>query len=382
MTDPVGEFERVFRRKPECVASAPGIVNIAGEDSGHDSGLVLALALQQRVRIAVARRLDRRAYLRSSAVAGEAALALDKLERTWGWTDPIAGVVAMLEREGRPAPGFELYVDGTVELGAGLAASAALELALLAALDGLGGMRLSAAEQAGICWRAENEFMGAGEPLTPFLAAVTTREDHAVLVVCHDRTSRVLALEPSEYRFVTIDAGLHKTASQADAQRIREQCSKALATAQQGRPEIGRLRDLTQEDIRGLDEQLRRRCRHVVGEAERTRQAVEALEGGELGALGKLLTASHESLRENLGVEPDELDGLARLAQTAPGVLGARLPRERNAGCLVALVHEKALTQLDQRVRTFYATRHGREARIVAIERAGAGVLVESSGRS
>lgn len=377
MAELIAEFERVFRKRPEALASAPGIVNVIGEDSGHDTGLVLAVALEQRVRVAVARRPDRRVYLRSRGIGGESALALDKLERTWGWTDPVAAVLEMLEREGLRQGGFEMYVEGELPVGAGLASSAALELALVSALDALAGSRLSAPDRAQLCWQAENAFMGVGEALTPFLAAVATQPDHFVLVDCHDRSTRVLALEPTDYHLVLIDTGLRKTASQADAQRVRDECRQAFEAAQAARGDLERLRDLTEGELEAVDERARKRCRHIIGEAERVRNATDALDGGELGQLGRLLNESHASLASHLEIEPQELDGLTRLVQSAPGVLGARLARERNAGCVVALVHDAALEPLEQRTRKFYDQRYGRDSRLLTVGRPGAAITVE-----
>jgi galactokinase len=336
------------------VASAPGRVNLIGEHTDYNRGLCLPLALPQRTTATLTPRADGLLRLRSAQEDDSWEGSVD--ERPRGWPAYVAGVVAMLREDGLEVPGFDATVDSEVPVGAGLSSSAALECAAATGAAGLLGLDLEDVDVrrrlARVCIRAENEYVGAPTGGMDQTVAMLGRTDHALLLDFVDDgvTSIELPLEAAGFVLLIINTRVRHTLTDGSYGERRNECASAARALA-----LGSLREATLEDLARLDDEvLRRRARHVITENARVQDSVEALKGSEWATLGGLLDASHISMRDDFEISCRELD-LAAETACAAGALGARMTGGGFGGCVVALVHEGAVDDLQRAITTAFA---------------------------
>jgi galactokinase len=242
-------------------------------------------------------------------------------------------MVAELRAEGLTLPGARLRIDSDLPQGAGLASSAALSSALALALVALGQVRLDdPLDLARQCARVEHDWVGAQTGLLDQLTALCGREGHALAL-----DLRALSLQPvplwlGDWRLVTLDSGArHSNAASGYTER-RAECAQAAQL-------LGResLRDATLRDAERLPHPLGARVRHVVTENARVRETVAALRSGDLPQVGRLLDASHASLRGDYEVSVPEIEETVALLHGV-GAAGARMIGGGFGGSVLALL--------------------------------------------
>ncbi len=313
-------------------AWAPGRVNLIGDHTDYTGGLVLPMAIDLGTAVRGERGGDV-VQLTSVDQAGAAVVGLevdDPSAASPPWARYVAGVVAEMQ----PVAGFVGEVTSTLPLGGGLSSSASLEVAVALALGAPGDDPLALAQ---LCQRAEQRSSGVPCGIMDQLASAAGVEGHALLIDC-----ATLAIEPvpipHDVEVVVIHSGQQRElAGSAYAER-RASCEAAEAT-------VGPLRQI--HDIGALDaiddEEIRRRARHVVTENVRVRAAADALRAGDLSELGRLMVASHASLRDDFEVSTPVLDALVARLISTPGVFGARLTGAGFGGCVVAVTSPASL---------------------------------------
>jgi galactokinase len=334
-------FAGHFGRDPDGVWQAPGRVNLIGEHTDYNDGLVLPFAIDRSTTVAVAARADRTVRLASGFPGAEPVeFDLDTFtpEQAAGWSAYPAGVAWELERAGITVPGFDLFVSSDVPVGAGLSSSAALECAVALALSDLTGAGLGRTVLADIGRRAENNVVGAPTGIMDQSASMLGTRDCAVYLDCRDLSSRPvpLGLEESGLLCLVIDTKVsHAHASGGYADR-RESCvrgAKAMGVAA--------LRELGAADLaraeQTLDDVTFRRVRHIVTENERVARTAEVLGTHGPQVIGELLDASHRSMRDDFEISCPELN-LAVDTARASGAIGARMTGGGFGGSAIALV--------------------------------------------
>jgi galactokinase len=303
-----------------ATAFAPGRVNLIGEHTDYNDGLALPFAITEGVTV----QADALAAGRIEAVARDLdeddAFDLDRPHRATGWRAFVRGVVAELGRAGLRLGGAHLEIAATVPRGAGLSSSAALEVALCLALLGLTDAEPPRRrELARICSRVENDWVGARTGLLDQLASLYGERDAALRIDFRSLEIEPVALELGEWRMVTLDSGERHANVASGYNRRRAECARACVELG-----VATLREATPPMLDSLPGPLARRARHVVSENGRVEAAVAALASGELAELGRLLDASHASLRDCYDVSTAAVeDAVERLRRA--GAAGARI---------------------------------------------------------
>ncbi|MBF4160164.1 galactokinase [Nocardioides acrostichi] len=324
--------------------SAPGRVNLIGEHTDYNGGLVLPIAIPQRTTVTATRRDDDLIIARSShGDPAEVELADVGPGSPSGWTAYVAGVLWALRRDGLAAGGLEVSVDSDVPVGAGLSSSAALECAVALAADdlfdlGLGDSDEGRARLAAACVRAENEVAQAPTGGMDQAASLRCREGHALLLDCRSGATEDVpfALGAHGLTLLVVDTRVQHALGDGQYGSRRAACERAVETLG-----LDSLRDLEPADLAAvevrLDEETFRRVRHVVTETDRVRRCAERLRDEDFAAVGDLFVASHASMRDDYEISCDELDVVVEAA-VERGALGARMTGGGFGGSAIVLV--------------------------------------------
>ncbi len=340
---------------------APGRVNLIGEHTDYNEGLVLPVVIPLRTTVELERRSDGRVLVASESF-GEATYRLGEEVRAGRWADHVAGVTWALREAGHQLGGFDAHVRSTIPAGAGLASSAAIEVAMLRALREACALRLDDLALALLAHRAETAFVGARVGTMDHLASSLGRDGEALLV-----DLRGLAIErvplPPELAIVVIDSGTRHEHATGGYNARRAECEEAAR-----RMGLRALRDATAADVERLrrdDPVLARRARHVVAEDERVVTFVGALRSGAIAVCGRELDASHASLRDLFEVSLPEIDTLVRALRAQEGVHGARLVGGGFGGSVLAIARPDRARAAAEAAAQVYRAATGRTARVL-----------------
>jgi len=348
-------FARQYGRPPDGIWFAPGRVNLMGGPD-YTEMFVLPFAIGAGVTAAAGRRPDRRIVLISRQAGEEKVVAdLDSLEpgSVTGWAAYPAGVAWALRQAGYLSGGADVAIDADLPAGAGVSSSAALECAVALALTGLYDVAVPRPELAALARRAENEFVGVPSGIMDQIAALQSQAGHALLLDCRSGTAAAVPLDPAAagLTLLVIDTRVRHALGDGRYAERRAACEQA-ASALGARS----LRDVTEQELARLaDPALRHLAGHVLAERRRVLRAADLLRAGNPAAIGRLLTASHDSLRGSSGVSWPEADE-AVAAAIDSGAAGARMTGGGFGGCVVALIPA-------QRAAPVRATVAGRFAR-------------------
>jgi galactokinase len=357
-------FEELFGRPAEVRADAPGRVNLIGEHTDYNGGFALPVAIPQRTRVELARRdgPEVRAWSANVPERPRGEYRLGEERQVQDWLDYVQGVTWVLAQEGHELSGFDLRIDSDVPVGGGVSASAALEVSLLRALREAFGLDLDDVRLALLGQKAENDFVGAPVGIMDQMAASLAGEGEALFIDTRSLRYERVPL-PASAELVVIDSGISHRHAEGDYRVRRHECEQAAELL--GVPQ---LRDLDVVDLWRLPllpEPLNRRARHVITENARVREAVDVLRKGNLPRLGKLLYASHDSLRDDYEVSVPEIDLLVDLARQAPEVCGARITGGGFGGSVVVVVKAGAGRDVGERLVAAYRERTGKDGRLL-----------------
>ena len=272
-------------------------------------------------------------------------------------------------RETTEIPPLRAVYAGDLPAEAGLASSAALEVATAAAWLSLAGhslARSASMEMARLCHRAEKEFVGVPCGLMDQAAAALGRQGHALYLDCRDQTFVHVPL-PANTSILVFDTGVSRQLRSGQLRQRRLEGQRAVEILRAAGLELDALRDLSRADLDRLPKlpvSLFRRVRHVVGEIARVQEATAALQAGDLAGFGQLMVASHRSSAEDYESTIDELDYLVAVAADRPGCYGARVTGAGFGGAVVALVDSPRSGDVIAEVAGAYRRRFGREPEV------------------
>jgi galactokinase len=367
------ELARRFGRAPTHGARAPGRVNLIGEHTDYNDGLVLPCAIDRATVVLAAPREDARVRAASADLGAQAEFALAAPARAGDWADYVRAVAAALAEAGHALRGADLAIASDVPLGAGLSSSAALGVATTYALAGVAGVALAPPEAAELAHRAENHFAGIGCGILDQFASALGAPERALRIDCRTRVVAHIALPPAA-TWLVADSGAHRELARGGYRERVAECAAALATAKRAglaARSASALRDLGEDALpaleRVLPEPLLRRARHVIRENARVDAFARALSVHDLAAAGALMRESHASLRDDYCVSTRELDVLCALGNAARGCHGSRLTGAGFGGCTLHLVERDAATAVARALEAGFAAAFGRAPRVWAV---------------
>jgi galactokinase len=356
--DIVAKFTGRFHEPPRWVVRAPGRVNLIGEHTDYNDGFVLPLAIDRAVWLALRPRNDRRVAVYSADYDEQREFSLEGLKHEKaGWIEYLKGTAWSLSDAGYGLTGWEGVLQGDVPLGAGLSSSAALEMATARALAAAGNLDWSPAKMAKLGQRAENKWVGVNCGIMDQLISAAGQANHALLIDCRSLDTQPVPFPPG-VAVVVLDTSTRRGLVDSAYNERRSQCEAAAKFFG-----VKALRDVTMEHFEksavGLDALTRRRALHVIGENDRTVQAAEAMRRGDAAELGRLMNASHRSLRDDYEVSSDALNAMVECASSHPACYGARMTGAGFGGCAMALIRREAAGDFVARTAVAYEQKTG-----------------------
>ena len=311
----------------------PGRVNLIGEHTDYNDGLALPFAISDGVTVRATARADRRIAAVAADLDEQDEFSAGRPDSAEGWRAFVRGAAGELVESGVELSGASLEISGTVPRGAGLSSSAAMEVALVLALLAVSDTpEPDRIELAKLCSRIENDWVGAQTGLLDQIASLCGEADRALQIDFRTLEVRPVALELGDFKLVTLDSGEQHTHAGSGYNQRRAECGEAAS--QLG---LKSLRDATLDMLDRLEPPRSSRARHVITENERVRAAVEALERRDKDELGRLLDASHASLRDCYEIStPAVEDAVARCKDA--GAIGARIMGGGFGGNVLALL--------------------------------------------
>jgi galactokinase len=345
------------------VADAPGRVNLIGEHTDYHDGFVLPTIIPQRTRVSLVKRTDSHVRAQSAAIGPEwESYELGKETAGRGWIDYVQGVTAVLAKRGMGVTGFEVSIESTIPLGAGLSSSAALEVSLLRGLRTLFDLPFDDIALAQIGRAAETDFVGAPVGIMDQMASSLGKDREALFLDTRTLEFERLPLPPG-IELVVIDSGIpHAHAKGAYRERRRESFE---AAALLGVPRLRNVDAGAAAQIDALPPLLARRARHIVTENARVLAAAAALRAGDAPRLGKLFAESHASMRDDYRISTPEIDTLVSLGQQHPHIFGARLTGGGFGGAVVMIAEIGRGATSAAEIQRAYQTQTGHHATVL-----------------
>lgn len=385
----VDAFAARYGAPPAYVVRAPGRVNLIGEHTDYNDGFVLPVAIDREMVIAAtpkADRDDREVRVWSGEYEAEDRFPLDQLVRSEGqpWVDYMRGMLFIWQACAFKLRAFDAVIAGDVPQGAGLSSSAAYEVAVGTLMNEMMATGISPKQLALLAQKAENRFIGVQCGIMDQFISAMGRPDAALLIDCRSLASRPVPLRLAEKGLVIVitHSGVRRGLVDSAYNERRAQCEEAvrLLATRLKRGDVKALRDISWDEFKvhqaALPALVAQRARHVVSENERVLQAVECLGRGDMSGFGRLMNASHASLRDDFQVSCPELDALVSLTQAFEGVVGSRMTGAGFGGCAVTLMPAERVEAYQAQILPAYAQETGKQATAWVCEAvAGASVL-------
>lgn len=358
-------YQGRFGLTEEVVTRSPGRVNIIGEHTDYNDGFVLPAAIDKVIYVAVGKRTDEIISLYSVDFNEAYEVKLEDIKPTGTWSTYILGVVNELRERKYDIGGFNLVLDGDIPIGAGLSSSAAVECAVVFALDRLFNLQIERLEMVKITQKAEHHFSGVMCGIMDMFASLMGKKDHVIKLDCRSLDFEYKPLNLDGYKIVLFNTNVKHSLSSSAYNTRRQQCYQGVAWVKENHPGINALRDITPEMliryVLPKDTTVYNRCRYVVNEIQRLLGACLDLNNGDITALGKKMFATHEGLSRLYEVSCPEADYLVNAVRDNPAVMGARMMGGGFGGCTINIIKEEAIGELTEKLSYQYRKAMGLE---------------------
>jgi galactokinase len=336
-------------------------VNLIGEHTDYNLGFVLPIALDRATYIETRPSDDERLHVRSEARGEERSWAVAEIGSAAParhWSDYVLGVARELVRDGVTIAPLSMTIRSDVPEGSGLSSSAALEASSAIAL--LQGRHFPRIELAKLCRRAETDFVGMPCGIMDQFVALFGQEGAAIMIDCRSLQYRTVHL-PADLEIIAVNSMVkHELGASAYRTRVQE-CAAAVESIRRMHPEVGSLRDATEEMVEqcAMPRAAMRRARHIVSENRRVELFVGAAARGNVERMGELFLESHRSMRHDYEITCEEVDFLVDVAAGIPGCYGARMTGGGFGGCTVNLVAPDSVAEFQEKITARYGERFG-----------------------
>ena len=354
-------YKKYGKNKNELfVYFAPGRVNIIGEHTDYNGGFVLPCALSFGTYLLIRKANNSQIKFLSANFDFTANIPINKLKKKINgeWVNYPLGIFNQFIKKGKDIQGIEMLFSGNIPNGAGLSSSASIELVTSFAINELFEYGFDIIELIKLSQKAENEFVGVSCGIMDQFAVGKGKKNHALFLNCETLKYVQIPFSLNEYKLIIANTNKKRGLTNSKYNERVAECKKALKFINKklSIKNLGELSLETFEEIQDVipDEVIRRRAEHVVSEDYRVLEAVKAMENKNIKTLGKLMNASHDSLKNNYEVTGFELDTLVYEARKITGVIGSRMTGAGFGGCTVNIIRKNNVDEFCKKVGERY----------------------------
>lgn len=359
------EFEKIYQKNAEKAFFSPGRVNLIGEHIDYNGGLVMPCAITFGTYLLVSYNNENVFRFRSLNFRDGLDIPLQsrykKLDEKW-FNYPL-GIIEYFLKEGHSVGGLDMLFYGDIPISSGLSSSASIEVVTAFALNELFDAGYSKLELVKLSKYVENNFIGVACGIMDQFAVAFGEQNKALMLNCNTLDYKAVDSNLGEYVLAIINTNKPRKLAESKYNERVEECQEALKTLQQ-ELNIKYLCDIDSETFERYkhlitDEIIYKRAKHVIEENDRVKLAAKALSENNLAEFGRLMYASHDSLRDLYEVSGKELDTIAEYGKTNPDVAGSRMTGAGFGGCAIALVKDEAFDTYKEGVTEYYTNKIG-----------------------
>ena len=375
------QFSNHFNYNAALVVKSPGRINLIGEHIDYNHGFVLPAAIDKFIELAIGKRTDGAIHMVALDLGETIILPIHNLApHATVWVNYIIGVVDQVfnnlaTNENNFAKikedfngGFSICIQGNIPLGAGLSSSAAVECAVLFALNELYNLSLTKMQMALMAQSAEHKFAGVHCGIMDMFASLHGEKNKAILLDCDSLAFTYYPLALNDYSIVLFDTQIKHALASSEYNTRRLECEQGLKIIQEKYPTVKTFRDISLEQVEAClasndvnRSKVYQRCKYVVEEIQRVQLAVQDLEKGDIQAFGKKMFETHKGLSKLYEVSCPELDFLVEAVSNNENVLGARMMGGGFGGCTINIIKKSAVEEIIKELTTNYAKKMHKE---------------------
>jgi galactokinase len=383
------QFSNHFNYNAALVVKSPGRINLIGEHIDYNHGFVLPAAIDKFIEIAIGKRTDGAIHMVALDLGETIIVPIHNLSsHATAWVNYIIGVVDQVlnithattnnfivtanntpstkinepTNETKLAAGFDICIQGNIPLGAGLSSSAAVECAVLFAINELYSLSLTKMQMALMAQTAEHKFAGVHCGLMDMFASLHGEKNKAILLDCDSLAFTYYPLALNDYSIVLFDTQIKHALASSEYNTRRLECERGLVIIQEKYPTVKTFRDISLEQVEAcLVSKVYQRCKYVVEEMQRVQLAVQNLAKGDMQAFGKKMFETHKGLSKLYEVSCPELDFLVEAVSNNENVLGARMMGGGFGGCTINIIKKSAVEEITKELTASYAQKMHKE---------------------
>ncbi len=358
------QFLNHFNYNAALVVKSPGRINLIGEHIDYNHGFVLPAAIDKFIEVAIGKRTDGAIHMVAVDLGETIIVPIHNIQpHATAWVNYIIGVVDQVLNTEMNLPdiktklvaGFDICIQGNIPLGAGLSSSAALESAVLFALNELYSLSLTKMQMALMAQQAEHKFAGVHCGLMDMFASIHGQKNKAILLDCDSLAFTYYPLALNDYSIVLFDTQIKHALASSEYNTRRLECERGLRIIQEKYPTVKTFRDISLEQVEEcLASKVYQRCKYVVEEMQRVQLAVQDLAKGDMQAFGKRMFETHKGLSSLYEVSCPELDFLVEAVSNNENVLGARMMGGGFGGCTINIIKKTAVEEITQALTAKY----------------------------
>lgn len=372
MTTLTETFQHVFQtNETPSLFFGPGRINLIGEHTDYNGGHVFPAAISFGTYALGRKRTDQTFRFYSLNFPDSEIITCDpssfRYREQDDWANYPKGMIQYLQDNYTGiTSGCDILFYGNIPNGAGLSSSASIEMVTGVLLENLFNLTIDRLDMVRLGQKVENNYIGVNSGIMDQFAVGMGKQDHAILLDCQTLDYHYAPIQLDDYRIMIINTNKQRTLAGSKYNERREQCEQALKDLQT-QLDIRSLGDLTTRQFEAYQTLIqnkmnRLRARHAVTENERTTQALQKLQNGDLTGFGKLMNDSHLSLEQDYEVTGIELDTIVHTAWELDGVIGARMTGAGFGGCAIAIVEDKKIPAFKEQISKTYQNTVGLEA--------------------